>query len=270
VSQVYSLLYCKIFYNLQCSFETWEDLFSTKIPSTTADAATRGPWRAELLLRLPLWQQAGKGSGYSIMVISTRSKPKGKGGGASGGAAEVAAGAAAHGAAPTPAAADTASTRESKPAAARAAAKAAVELKKPPAKVKAGAAASNKKTKAAVAAAAAAATAATTPAASSAAPSAAASLGTSVLVSIEACKSWGAFKTRAAKVESALQKQRPGVVMVQVNKDRPGKGNFVVSVNERVLVELRGLVRPFPALKALDMDHVVKQVVEAVDRAIAA
>ena len=56
---------------------------------------------------------------------------------------------------------------------------------------------------------------------------------------------------------------------MQVNKDRPGKGNFVVSVNGQHVVELRGLARPFPALKALDMDHVVKQVVEAVDQAVA-
>jgi hypothetical protein len=55
--------------------------------------------------------------------------------------------------------------------------------------------------------------------------------------------------------------------VVEINTEKPGKGNFVVKVNGQPVVELRGLNRPFPALKALDMDHVVEQVVEAVDAA---
>ena len=48
-----------------------------------------------------------------------------------------------------------------------------------------------------------------------------------------------------------------------INPTRPRKGSFVVSkvgVREPVL-ELLDLVRPFPALKALDMDAVIQQVV---------
>jgi hypothetical protein len=54
---------------------------------------------------------------------------------------------------------------------------------------------------------------------------------------------------------------------VQINKEKPGKGNFVVKVDgvEEPIVELHSMKRPFPALKALDMDEIVAKILEAID-----
>ena len=48
-------------------------------------------------------------------------------------------------------------------------------------------------------------------------------------------------------------------------KKKPGRGNFVVRVTgkEEPIVELIGLKRPFPPLKALDMDDVCEKVLAA-------
>jgi hypothetical protein len=50
---------------------------------------------------------------------------------------------------------------------------------------------------------------------------------------------------------------------------QPGKGNFVVRVAgvEDPIVELLAMKRPFPSLKALDMDEVSNQVLAAVEKA---
>ena len=46
-----------------------------------------------------------------------------------------------------------------------------------------------------------------------------------------------------------------------INGEKPGKGNFVVRVEGgATVVELVALKRPFPALKALDIDKVVEDV----------
>ena len=78
-------------------------------------------------------------------------------------------------------------------------------------------------------------------------------------VTIEACKSWGAFKTRANKVLNGIGSKGK----VVINATKPGKGNFVIHVEgvEEAVVELIGLKRPFPALKNLDMDEVIEKVV---------
>lgn len=55
---------------------------------------------------------------------------------------------------------------------------------------------------------------------------------------------------------------------VLVNPETPGKGNFIIRVNGgEPIVELLEMKRPFPALKALDMEDVIAKVVEAVDKA---
>lgn len=48
--------------------------------------------------------------------------------------------------------------------------------------------------------------------------------------------------------------------MVTVNPEKPGRGNFVVTVDGEMVVELLGMKRPFPALKALDMEEVIESV----------
>ena len=52
---------------------------------------------------------------------------------------------------------------------------------------------------------------------------------------------------------------------MEVNKEKPGKGDFIVTVSgvEEPIVELKALKRPFPALKALDMNEVVQNVIKA-------
>ena len=83
----------------------------------------------------------------------------------------------------------------------------------------------------------------------------------STSVFIEACKSWGAFKTRANKIVKGVG----GRAKVVVNAEKPEKGNFVVRVEgvEKPIVELIGMKRPFPALKSLDMEEVVENVLGA-------
>lgn len=86
--------------------------------------------------------------------------------------------------------------------------------------------------------------------------------GVPVLVSIEACKSWNAFKSRAAKIQKGVG----GKAKVEINKEKPGKGNFIVTISgvDTPIVDLKAMKRPFPALKNLDMDEVVKKVLEAI------
>ncbi|GMH56993.1 hypothetical protein TrRE_jg4368 [Triparma retinervis] len=64
------------------------------------------------------------------------------------------------------------------------------------------------------------------------------------------------FKTRAAKVEKGLS----GIAKVVINAEKPNKGAFVITIESsgKKVVALTGLKRPFPKLKALDMDEVVE------------
>jgi len=83
------------------------------------------------------------------------------------------------------------------------------------------------------------------------------------VVTIEACKQWGAFKSRAAKIQKAVGKK----ATVEINKEKPGRGNFVVRVSgvEEPIVELLSLKRPFPPLKALDMEEISNKVISAIE-----
>jgi len=98
---------------------------------------------------------------------------------------------------------------------------------------------------------------------STAAPAAAAAAGGKVL-SIEACKQWSVFKTRAGKIQKYLA-DHGAAVNVEINKEKPGKGNFVVRLEgkDEPILELIGMKRPFAALKALDMDDIGKMVMDA-------
>lgn len=49
-----------------------------------------------------------------------------------------------------------------------------------------------------------------------------------------------------------------------INPEKPGRGNFIVRVNGEPVIELLALQRPFPALKALDMEDVSQQVLDRV------
>ena len=84
------------------------------------------------------------------------------------------------------------------------------------------------------------------------------------VLSIEACKQWSVFKTRAGKIQKYLA-QHGAAVDVVINKEKPGKGTFVVRLEgkEEPILELLGMKRPFAALKALDMDDIGKEVMDA-------
>lgn len=56
-----------------------------------------------------------------------------------------------------------------------------------------------------------------------------------------------------------------GRVPVAVNAEKPGRGNFVVRVHGKPVVELLAMKRPFPPLKALDMDEVAEKVLKAIE-----
>ena len=105
------------------------------------------------------------------------------------------------------------------------------------------------------------------PAASSKKAASAAAVATTTggkVLSIEACKQWSVFKTRAGKIQKYLA-QHGAAVDVVINKEKPGKGNFVVRLEgkEEPILELLGMKRPFAALKALDMDDIGKEVMDA-------
>ena len=53
---------------------------------------------------------------------------------------------------------------------------------------------------------------------------------------------------------------------VEVNKEKPRKGAFVVKVGDETVLELLDMKRPFPALKALDMDQVAADVEAALPK----
>jgi hypothetical protein len=50
-----------------------------------------------------------------------------------------------------------------------------------------------------------------------------------------------------------------------LNKEKPGIGNFIVTVScaGGPIVELKAMKRPFKALKGLDMDEVLENVLKA-------
>jgi hypothetical protein len=67
--------------------------------------------------------------------------------------------------------------------------------------------------------------------------------------------------TRAKKIVQACQTQN---ITATINTVKPGRGNFVVRVQNEPIVELLALKRPFPTLKALDMEQVSQQVIDRV------
>ena len=90
------------------------------------------------------------------------------------------------------------------------------------------------------------------------------------IVSIEACKQWSVFKTRASKIVSYLSNHGYADTIVQINKEKPAKGNFVVRVEgkDEPILELLGMTRPFKALKDLgDMEEISKLVIAALEEA---
>jgi hypothetical protein len=79
----------------------------------------------------------------------------------------------------------------------------------------------------------------------------------------------GAFKSRALLIAKALEGLPK--VKVEINSKPPGRGNFVVRVSGSTepVVELLNLKRPYPPLKALDMNNICEVVKNAVAKNVA-
>ena len=75
---------------------------------------------------------------------------------------------------------------------------------------------------------------------------------------------WSVFKTRANAIAKFLAAQGC-TAEVEINNDKPGKGNFVVRVEgkDEPVLELLGMKRPFADLKSRDMEDVGKMVLAA-------
>lgn len=75
------------------------------------------------------------------------------------------------------------------------------------------------------------------------------------------------FKTRANRIAKYLSEQGCDA-NVEINREKPGRGNFVVRVEgrEEPVLELLGMKRPFKDLKALEMEDVGKMVLDALEK----
>ena len=67
-------------------------------------------------------------------------------------------------------------------------------------------------------------------------------------------------------MKAALDASTKAKFSVRINEEKPRKGAFVISMEgkDKPILEMLGLIRPFPTLKALDMDEVVEDVLTAV------
>ena len=67
---------------------------------------------------------------------------------------------------------------------------------------------------------------------------------------------------RSAKKLSELVTSKNSKAVVVVNAEKPGKGNFVVSVKGKEVLGLRALPRPFKALRECDLESVANDVIK--------
>ncbi len=67
------------------------------------------------------------------------------------------------------------------------------------------------------------------------------------------------FGRSSKKLIEELTKLRPDL-SVAVNPEKPGKGNFIVRVDNKEVLALKSLPRPFKALRECDMEKVAKDV----------
>ena len=83
-----------------------------------------------------------------------------------------------------------------------------------------------------------------------------------VITSSKVCQ---AFKTRATIVETAVKAAKGSVVVNEEKAEgrNPDRGTFRIVAKGKTIVDLPGMARPFPAMKALDMEAIAKQTVAA-------
>ena len=69
-------------------------------------------------------------------------------------------------------------------------------------------------------------------------------------------------RTRASKIETLVKAALPSTT-VSINPEKPRKGCFEVTANGKTIVSLTDMPRPFAKLKALDIEALAKEVVDA-------
>lgn len=52
---------------------------------------------------------------------------------------------------------------------------------------------------------------------------------------------------------------------MEINKEIPGRGNFVVKVDGKTVIELLKMKRPFPPLKKLSKEDMRKMVMDSLE-----
>ncbi|CAM8955512.1 unnamed protein product [Rhodiola kirilowii] len=81
---------------------------------------------------------------------------------------------------------------------------------------------------------------------------------------IEHCKQCNAFKTRAFQVKEGLESAIDGI-QVLVNPEKPRRGCFEIREKDgETFISLLDMKRPFPPLKALNMEKVISDIIEKV------
>jgi hypothetical protein len=90
-----------------------------------------------------------------------------------------------------------------------------------------------------------------------------ANIGDVHIISSAACQ---AFGTRAKKLQELIKQAKPTTnITIETQKklsSKPDKGNFIVSVGDKKVVEILACPRPFPPLKALNLEQVAQDVVK--------
>ncbi len=69
------------------------------------------------------------------------------------------------------------------------------------------------------------------------------------------------FGRSAKKLSELITAKKPKAVVV-VNVEKPGKGNFVVSVKGKEVIGLRAMPRPFKALRECNIESLSEDVVK--------
>ncbi|KAM0845982.1 hypothetical protein ACQ4PT_055993 [Festuca glaucescens] len=83
-------------------------------------------------------------------------------------------------------------------------------------------------------------------------------------VVVEACTQCQQFKKRAVKVKEDLESAVPGV-SVTINPEKPRRGCLEIrEEGGEVFISLRDMKRPFNAMRELDMDKVIHDIVKKI------
>ena len=73
------------------------------------------------------------------------------------------------------------------------------------------------------------------------------------------------FSRSSKKLIEEVGKLNPSITF-SVNSEKPGKGNFVVSVGRVEVVALKAMPRPFKALRELDLEKTAATLVKTVEK----